>query len=232
MKKIVSLLLALALCVSVGTVFAAAEETPQLISTQENRRFTDVAADDWYCAAIEEQVMKYNFIRGVSDTEFDPEGSLTRGMLVTALWRMAGKPILTPDPDFPSFYFPNLDTDPIPDWAMNAAIWAGFYGIVQGYPDGTFRANEPVSREQMVTILYRYAIHCGLEAVSLVEYASGFADYESISPYAISAVNWAVGAGVVNGDADRLEPQRIVTRADAATLLLRLQAYLEQAGLE
>lgn len=227
MKRIVSLLLVLVLCVSVGTVFAAAEETPQLISASENRRFTDVAADDWYCAAIEEQVMKYNFIRGVSDTEFDPEGSLTRGMLVTALWRMAGEPILTPDPTFPSFFFPNLATDPIPDWAMNAAVWAGFNKIVQGYPDGTFRANEPVTREQMLTILYRYAIHQGLAAVTLEENLTGFADAESISPYALSAVNWAVGVGVANGHASRLEPQRIATRADAATLLLRLQAVLD-----
>lgn len=203
----------------------------QFITESENTRFEDVKKTDWYYESIETAAAA-GIIKGVSATRFDPEGQLTRGMLVTTLWRMAGSPVLTPDPDFPSFYFPNLDTDPIPDWAMNAAIWAGFYGIVQGYPDGTFRANEPVSREQMVTILYRYAIHRGLQAVSLVEYASGFSDYADISAYAIPAVNWAVGADVVNGNADRLEPKRIATRADAATLLVRLQAYLEQSGIE
>ncbi len=201
----------------------------QFVTQSDNTRFDDVKKTDWYYASVE-QAAAAGIVKGVSATRFDPNGALTRGMLITTLWRMAGAPVLTPDPDFPSFYFPNLDTDPIPDWAMNAAIWAGFYGIVQGYPDGTFRANEPVSREQMVTILYRYAIHCGLEAVALAEYASGYADYESISPYAVSAVNWAVGAGVVNGDADRLEPKRIASRADAATLLVRLQAYLDQLG--
>ena len=176
-------------------------------------------------AAVEEAA-EAGIIKGVSATKFDPNGQLTRGMLVTTLWRMAGKPVLTPDPDFPAFFFPNLATDPIPDWAMNAAVWAGFNKIVQGYPDGTFRANEPVTREQMLTILYRYAIHQGLEAVTLEENLIGFADADSISSYALSAVNWAVGVGVVNGQADSLEPQRIATRADAATLLLRLQAVL------
>ena len=79
----------------------------------------------------------------------------------------------------------------------------------------------------MVTILYRYAITQGLEAVTLQENLAGFTDAESVSPYAVSALNWAVGVGVVNGQADSLEPQRIATRADAATLLLRLQAVLD-----
>ena len=201
----------------------------QFVCDSENTRFDDVKKTDWYYAAVEEAA-EAGIIKGVSATKFDPNGQLTRGMLVTTLWRMAGKPVLTPDPDFPAFFFPNLASDPIPEWAMNAAIWAGFNKIVQGYPDGTFRANEPVTREQMVTILYRYAITQGLEAVTLQENLAGFTDAESVSPYAVSALNWAVGAGVVNGNADRLEPQRIASRADAATLLLRLQAYLEKLG--
>ena len=115
---------------------------------------------------------------------------------------------------------------------MDAAVWAGFNKIVQGYPDGTFRANDPVTREQMVTILYRYAVMQGLEAVTLEENLTGFADADSVSAYAVSALNWAVGAGIVNGNANRLEPQRAASRADAATLLLRLQAYLEALGNE
>lgn len=221
MKKLINLLLALVLSLSVCTVFAAD------ISEAQTRRFTDVAADDWYCAAIEEQVMKYNFIKGVSDTEFDPEGSLTRGQLVTILWRMDGEPLLTPEKDFAKFYFPNMDTDPIPEWAQNAAVWAGFHGIVKGYPDRTFRANEPVTREQMVTMLFRYAQYRGVDAVSLQESVTGFKDSDEISPYAISAVNWAVSAGIINGNADRMEPQRIASRADAATVVLRLQAYFD-----
>ncbi len=224
MKKVVSLLLALALCMGMGTVTALAAGPD---AAADGVGFADVAQTDWYYASVQ-TVVQAGILKGVTDTCFDPAGQLTRGMLITALWRMAGKPVLTPDPAFPAFYFPNLDTDPIPDWAMNAAVWAGFYGIVQGYPDGTFRANEPVNREQMLVILYRYAVYCGLEAVTLAEYASGFADSEEISSYAIPAVNWAAGAGVINVEADKLEPRRIAGRVDAATLLARLQAYLEQ----
>ncbi len=203
----------------------------QLVSESDNRRFDDVAKTDWYCEAVE-QAAEAGILKGVSATKFDPNGQLTRGMLVTTLWRLAGKPVLTPDPDFPAFFFPNLASDPIPDWAMDAAVWAGFNKIVQGYPDGTFRANDPVTREQMVTILYRYAVMQGLEAVTLEENLTGFADADSVSAYAVSALNWAVGAGIVNGNANRLEPQRAASRADAATLLLRLQAYLEALGNE
>lgn len=203
----------------------------QFVCDSENTRFDDVKKTDWYYAAVEEAAGA-GILKGVSATKFDPNGQLTRGMLVTTLWRLAGKPVLTPDPDFPAFFFPNLASDPIPDWAMDAAVWAGFNKIVQGYPDGTFRANEPVTREQMVTILYRYAITQGLEAVTLQENLAGFADADSVSAYAVSAINWAAGAGVVNGNANRLEPQRVASRADAATLLLRLQAYLEAPGNE
>lgn len=241
MKKFVTVLLALVLSLSVCTVFAA--DTPQvqpLASPNpiaEQRLFTDVEAGDWYCAAIEEQAMKYGFIKGVSGTEFDPMGDLTRGQLVTILWRMDNKPLLTPEEDFAKFYFPNLSTDPIPEWVLDAAVWAGFYGIVRGYPDGTFRANEPVTREQLLVICCRYAAYRGYDTMSLVESATGFSDYEAISPYAVSAVNWAVNTGVINGEAETLEPQKIVSRADMASMVMRLQRYfnnyddmLAQAG--
>lgn len=235
MKKCLSLLLALVLSLSVCTVFAAdVPDAPLLISPNpisapagdETRMFTDVAETDWYCEAIE-QAAALGLIRGVSGTEFDPNGELTRGQLVTILWRLEGKPLLTPEKDFAKFYFPHLDTDPIPEWAQNAAVWAGFYGIVKGYPDGTFRANEVITREQFLVMLFRFAAHRGLDAVSLQEGATTFSDSDAISPFAISAVNWAVNTGIVNSEATLLEPQKIVTRADAATMVLRLKAYLE-----
>lgn len=261
MKKFVTVLLALVLSLSVCTVFAA--DTPQvqpLASPNpiaEQRLFTDVEAGDWYCAAIEEQAMKYGFIKGVSGTEFDPMGDLTRGQLVTILWRMDNKPLLTPEEDFAKFYFPNLSTDPIPEWALDAAVWAGFYGIVKGYPDGTFRANEPVTREQLLVICCRYAAYRGYDTVrqsapdysddaahaayrsnnTMNRHATDFSDYEAISPYAVSTVNWALNMDIINGEAETLEPQKIVSRADMASMVMRLQRYfnnyddmLAQAG--
>lgn len=234
MKRCLHLLLALVLVLSLSvcTVFAAdAPETQPLIApnpASETSPFTDVQPDDWYYEAIVEQCETYNFIKGVSDTEYDPMGALTRGQLVTILWRMDGARLLTPEKDFAKFYFPHLDTDPIAEWAQNAAVWAGFYGIVKGYPDGTFRANEPVTREQLLVILLRYVQYRGIDAVSLVESATAFRDYEDISPYAISAVNWAAGAGIINAQAEKLEPQKIVARADMASMILRLQSYLEE----
>lgn len=224
MKRIVGLLLAVALCISAGTAAAVAADMPDA----PEPRFVDVPADAWYYDSVTAAV-DAGILKGVTDTQFDPAGTLTRAMLITALWRMAGKPILTPEPGFAEFYFPNLDTDPIPEWALDAAVWAGFYGIVRGYPDKTFRANAPVTREQMVVILYRYAVYTGVEAVGAAEYVSGYRDSDSIAPYAIAAINWAIGAGVVNGEADLFEPQRLAERVDAATLLTRLQAALDQA---
>ena len=98
---------------------------------------------------------------------------------------------------------------------------------MNGYGDGVFAPNDAITREQLAAILYRYAQYKGLDAVNLAGNLGGFDDAESVSDYAVSAMNWAVGAGLMNGVTDTtLQPQGTATRAQVATMLMRFIEYL------
>ena len=100
--------------------------------------------------------------------------------------------------------------------------WAEANDIVTGYGDGTFGPTNPITREQLAVILYRFAQYLGMEAVTQEENLAGYADADSVSAYAVQAMNWAVGQGLVNGvGGNSLEPQGTATRAQVATILMR-----------
>ena len=125
---------------------------------------------------------------------------------------------------------PNAGTSSFRDvendrWYADAAAWAAKNKIVTGYDETTFGPMDPVSREQMATILYRYAMYNGMDAVTMEENLSGFADEAQVSPYAIGAMNWSVGQELINGMDGKLVPQGQATRAQVATILMR---YLTQ----
>lgn len=178
--------------------------------------FTDVRRGDWFYDDVH-YVYEKGIMTGTSAALFSPNAKLTRGMIVTILYRMENSPAVSAAPGF---------TDvKAGEWYSAAVAWAAANGIVTGYSETMFGPNDPVTREQLSAILYRYAIYKGMSAVTTEENLSHFADGESISPYAVSAMNWAVGAGLINGADNRLLPGESASRAQVAAIIHR---YLER----
>ncbi len=178
--------------------------------------FTDVRRGDWFYDDVRYAYEK-GIMTGTSAALFSPNAKLTRGMIVTILYRMENSPAVSAAPGF---------TDvKAGEWYSAAVAWAAANGIVTGYSETMFGPNDPVTREQLSAILYRYAIYKGMSAVTTEENLSHFADGESISPYAVSAMNWAVGAGLINGADNRLLPGESASRAQVAAIIHR---YLER----
>lgn len=177
--------------------------------------FIDVNANDWFYGDVE-YVYTKGIMSGTGATIFDPNSQLTRGMIVTILYRMEKEPAVSGASKF-------TDVD-IAQWYGKAVVWAADNGIVTGYSDTAFGPNDPVTREQLAAILYRYAVYRGMTAVTLEENLGGFADADQISSYAIPAMNWAVGKGLINGSGSTLAPKAQATRAQVAAIIHR---YLE-----
>lgn len=175
--------------------------------------FTDVSRDDWFANGVD-YVSQKGLMSGTGTGTFAPNTALTRGMLVTILYQMAGAPEVT-------------GTCPFRDVAAGsyyekAAIWAVENGLVSGYENGCFGPNDPVTREQLAAILYRYAQYRGLD-VSQTGSIGGFADNSSVSGYARTAMAWANGAGLISGMGDNtLAPRGTATRGQAAVILMGL----------
>ena len=177
--------------------------------------FIDVNANDWFYGDVE-YVYTKGIMSGTGATIFDPNSQLTRGMIVTILYRMEKEPAVSGASKF-------TDVD-IAQWYGKAVVWAADNGIVTGYSDTAFGPNDPVTREQLAAILYRYAVYRGMTAVTIEDNLGGFADADQISSYAISAMNWAVGKGLINGSGSTLAPKAQATRAQVAAIIHR---YLE-----
>ena len=178
--------------------------------------FTDVSGSDWFYNDV-----RYVYEKGIMDgtgaDRFSPNAPLTRAMIVTILYRMAGSPSVSGSSDF---------TDVAAGkWFAKAVAWAAANGIVNGYGSGLFGPNDPVTREQLAAILYRYAVYGGMTAVTLEENLGSFADTAQLSAYAIQAMNWAVGQGLINGSGSNLVPKAQATRAQVAAIIHR---YLER----
>lgn len=177
--------------------------------------FTDVAADHWALPAIR-YVYSREWMSGVSATVFAPETTLDRGMLVTVLYRIAGEP---------SAKGSSFADVPAGQWYSNAVAWAAKHNIVSGYGDGRFGPEDTITREQMAVILYRFAVEQGLD-VSTKGTLREFTDHQKISPWALEAMAWANGAGLISGrTAEQIAPGETATRAETAAVLMRFCAY-------
>ena len=142
---------------------------------------------------------------------FEPDTAMSRSMLVTVLWRYAGKPVEGSN-DF---------TDvPAGEWYTEAIAWASHNGVVNGVGDGKFAPDEKITREQMAAILYRYSDQQKLDTAARAD-LSVFPDADDVSGYARDSVAWAVAEGLIKGDGDYLNPQGNATRAQVATILMR-----------
>ena len=167
--------------------------------------FSDVPNGVWYADAVD-YVYEHGIMNGTSSTTFSPNSPMTRAMLVTVLHRAAGSPSAAAGTSFSDV--------PSNAYYTDAVAWASANGIVTGYGNGRFGSNDPVSRAQIATILWRYAGSPSAEA------GQAFADESSIPAYASAAVDWARANGVVNGTTgNRFDPNGNATRAQVATIL-------------
>jgi len=172
--------------------------------------YTDVAEGAWYYDAIM-AATEAGLMNGVSDTEFAPKATMTRAMLATILYRMAGEPAVEKAAEFKDVAAGK--------WYSDAIAWAAAEGIVNGYGDGLFGTNEAVTREQFVTMLYRYYGEKAVEGVKLDKYS----DAAAVSAWAVDAIEWAVAEGIIEGNPDgTINPKGTATRAEAAVMLGRV----------
>lgn len=174
--------------------------------------FADVPSGSWYYDDIA-YVYDAGLMTGLTATAFGPNLSTTRGMIVTILWRMENEPAAKHGCPFAdvrrgSYY-------------EQAIAWASENGIVTGFDASTFAPDRAITREQLAAILFRFAAYRGMDAVTLRENLSSFQDQAAISAYAVSALNWAVGEGLMQGTGDKLEPTGNATRAQVAAMLRR-----------
>ena len=154
-------------------------------------------------------------MHGISEDEFAPNNTLTRAMLVTVLYRNAGEPAVNK-----SIPFSDVDMS---SWYANAVIWAQQNGIVSGVTENEFAPDSNITREQIATIMYRYAQYKRYN-VSVGENTNilSYDDAESISEYAIASMQYAVGSGLINGKTNlTLNPKDNATRAEIAAILQR-----------
>ena len=199
----------------VNVAFAASGETKPCDGGRDcpSAPFTDVDTAKWYHLSVD-YVLTHKMMNGVSSHAFAPNANLTRGMLVQILYNLEGKPKGT------AANFSDVQADA---WYAEAVGWAATNKVVTGYADGTFRPNAAVTREQAAAILYRYAQSKGID-VSVGENTNilSYVDVQQASEYAIPALQWAVGAGVLNGKNDsRLAPTGTATRAEIAAIMQR-----------
>ena len=187
--------------------------------------FTDTSAKSWYAKHVD-KVYDLGLMNGVGEHTFAPNANVTRAMAATVLYRIAGKPKVEGESSF---------TDVVPGkYYSKAVIWAQAQDIVTGYPDGTFRPDENITREQLAAILYRYAKATGSDVSSGTDLGA-FPDAEKVHSYAKKALGWAVGEKLITGvgvdGTTFLQPTDNATRAQFATIISRYLAAIKPETL-
>lgn len=228
MKKITSLLLAAVMIMGMLVTGLSAGITQTVMAANEpdnadvpSGRFADVPVGEWYKDAVD-YVAERNLMKGVGDgTRFDPNGSMTRAMVVTVLYRLDGSPEVDGDTPF---------TDLGADWYADAVAWAYESEVVTGTSPTTFSPDGNVTREQIATILYRYANYKKLDTSASAD-LSKFPDSTSVGSWAYDAIKWANGAELITGAVQDgvtvLAPQGEASRAQVATILMRFCEYFD-----
>ena len=178
-----------------------------------SKTFADVPDGSWYSDAVA-FTTSHELFNGTSEATFTPDAAMTRGMLVQVLYNLESNPGAQT-----SAAFSDVMDD---DWYADAVDWAVGAGIIIGYSDGSFRADDTVNREQLAVMLYRYAQSRSMDTTHGGMGILEFPDFDQISDYALEAMDWAVNAGIINGTSTgTLAPAGTATRAQVAVMLQR-----------
>ena len=184
------------------------EEKTEWVNT-----FADVKESDWFYATVK-YVCENSIMNGVEADKFAPSNTLTRAMLVTILYRVEGSPRLNSDSKFSDVS--------LEDWFGAPVIWASENGIVNGVSETEFAPNNAITREQIATIMYRYAKAKGIDVTEGGMAVREFEDFEKISPWASEAMQWAVNTKLISGKTETtVNPLDNATRAETATVVMR-----------
>ena len=178
-----------------------------------SKAFTDLDTAAWYHESVD-FVLSTGLMNGVGNEKFAPNNQMTRAMVVTVLYRLAGEPKVEGTVDF---------TDvPAGEYYYDALVWATENGLAMGVTETTFAPGRSITREQLVTFLYRYAQYAGLDVSGRADLTT-FTDSQSVSSYAVDAFAWAVNAGIIDGVGNNtLAPRSTATRVQVAAVLMRL----------
>ncbi len=212
-KRVLSILLIAVLLATFVAPVAAASVS----------QFTDVKPGVWYYNAVD-YVTQHGLFAGTSSTTFSPNSSMTRGMFVTVLGRLAhadtSKYTNTrfKDVEANRYYTPYVE-------------WAATYGIVTGMTNTTFSPNAAITREQIATILYRFAGKTGNDTTYTSDAFNSFSDKKSVSNYAQEPLKWATSKKVINGDNGNIKPKRDATRAEVAQMLMNSRDVLAKTEI-
>lgn len=205
MKKTIAILIAMLLYVSADIADAST------ITTNHEENFMDVKESDWFYDDVK-YVQENKLMTGTSEVEFSPSGETTRGMIVTILWRLEGEPVA----EGKDFKDVSLDA-----WYSKAVAWASNNQIVSGYNEITFGPNDTATREQLATIMYRYALHKKYDVFDEAE-LDKYKDKEQISAYAVKSLKWANANGIISGTSKiTISPKDNVLRSQIAAILKR-----------
>ncbi len=183
------------------------DDEPKLI-------FADVAANSWQYPfakyAYEKNIMKGKNTDAEGRVIFAPNDNLTRAEFAQVLYNAENKPSVE--------YSDRFHDVPKGQWYANAVLWAAANDIVSGYPNGNYGVSDPITREQLAMMLYKYAKLKGYDITTKAD-LTGFTDYQSISSWAVTPMEWAVGNSVMKGKKEKLDPTGKATRAECATML-------------
>ena len=175
--------------------------------------FRDVRPEDWFYADVR-YVYEAGLMNGTAEGLFSPDLFTSRAMIVTVLWRLSGSPVV-------NYYMPFADVDQA-SWYAEAVRWAASCGIIAGYDNGNFGPDDPITREQLAAILYRCAAYRQEDtSIGADTNILSFTDAVSVSEYAVPALQWACGAGILQGADGALLPTHPATRAQTAAILHR-----------
>ena len=190
----------------------------KIIQAEEGQPFEDVPQGTWFVDAVK-YVYQNGLMAGTSATTFSPYANTSRGMIVTVLHGMCGKPV------FEGCVFSDVEEG---TYYAKATCWASQNQIISGFGQGKFGPDEDVQRDQLAVIMMRYAQYLGLETPERAD-LSGFVDADQISAYAQEAMSWANAVGLLSGKGDGImDPQGVATRAEVAAMMARLDQMVKQ----
>lgn len=199
--------------VVITATFSTGSTLQSSVTVKGSLPFEDVSENDWYYTYVE-FAYKNGLMTGMDPVTFSPLGSVSRAQFAVMLWRQEGEPATA---------YSDIFTD-VADgtWYTPAVMWASESGVITGYNDGSFGPADTITREQIVTMLYRYAQHKGYDTTTQ-DTLERFIDVDHMSDFAYDGMAWAVGTGVITGkySGDCLSPLENTTRAECATMLQR-----------